>query len=200
MRAERQDSMKDLRLRIVRGATLSLVMWLAALSGWAQERSPADDAWARLQMLVGSWTGAETGMSGIGQGTRTYELVLGGKYLFQKNISRFKPQPRNPRGEEHRDWAFFSFDGVRKKIILREFHSEGFVNQYVLDDSGVKQGRFVFTSESLENSPPGWRARVTLRLDNPDALHETFELARPQQDFKPILENHWTREPSASSR
>ena len=33
----------------------------------------------------------------------------------------------------HEHWSFFSYDRARKALVLRQFHQEGFVNQYVLD-------------------------------------------------------------------
>jgi len=162
------------------------------LASTAMPQAPADP-WAPLRFLVGSWDGHETGAAGIGRGDRTYEFLFDGKYLLARNVSRFDPQPQNPKGEVHQDWAFFSYDQQRKRIVLREFHSEGFFNQYVLDEAGVANGRFVFDAESLENSPPGWRARVTIMVESKDDFEEIFEMARPGQDLKPLLKNRWTR-------
>jgi lysophospholipase L1-like esterase len=115
------------------------------------------------------------------------------KYLFYQNVSRFEPQEKNPKGETHEDWTFFSFDNNRKTFVLREFHSEGFINQYTLtiqaDDSKI----FVFVSENLENAPSGMRARITLNILNRNMFKESFELALPGKEFSLWLENIWTR-------
>ena len=50
-----------------------------------------------------------------------------------------------------------SFDKGRKRFVYRQFHVEGFVNQYVLEAEG-EEGVRVFVSEAIENIPGGWRA------------------------------------------
>jgi hypothetical protein len=153
----------------------------------------AQECLAPFEFLVGSWSGHETGVAGIGRGTRTYELILDGKYLHAKNTSRFEPQEKNPKGETHNDWQFISCDKMRGKVILREFHSEGFVNQYVLETS-ASPDTFVVVSEALENSPPGLRARLTISKVSNDKFTEQFELAFPNKDFGVLLKNEWTRQ------
>jgi hypothetical protein len=157
------------------------------------ENDPDSTSKNILQYFVGSWTGVETGKAGIGKGERVYQFILDGNYLFHKNTSTFEPQEKNPDGEVHQDWAFYSFDKIRQKYILREFHSEGFVNQYVLDSLSTDNKTMIFVSEAIENIPPGWRARVSFRIQNEDGFHETFELAAPEKDFSIFLENKWTR-------
>ncbi len=109
------------------------------------------------------------------------------------NTSTFAPQAANPEGEVHEDWAFFSYDKIHDKVVLREFHSEGFVNRYLLENWDPRQRRFVFESEAIENLSAGWRARVTLTIVGENAFSETFELAAPGEDFELLLENHWSR-------
>ena len=41
-----------------------------------------------------------------------------------------------------------------KKLVFRQFHVEGFVNQYV-EDAESSAARIVFTTESIENIPAG---------------------------------------------
>jgi hypothetical protein len=53
-------------------------------------------------------------------------------------------------------------DRSRKRIILRQFHVEGFVNQYV-QAAPSADGRLVFVTESIENIQP---ARGHARLTN----------------------------------
>jgi hypothetical protein len=82
---------------------------------------------------------------------------------------------------------------MREKYILREFHSEGFINQYVIDSLSADNKTMIFVSEAIENIPPGWRARLSFRIQNENEFHETFELAAPGKDFSIFLENKWTR-------
>jgi len=169
------------------------VSFLAAGSIRAQE-----DPWAPLQFLVGSWVGEETGAAGAGKGDRVYEFIFEGKFLHARNTSRFPPQEKNPDGEVHMDWSFFSHDGLRDRIVLREFHIEGFVNQYILVPPEGDGNRLVFISESVENFPPGGRVRLTLTKIDENAFHEVFELAGPGEDFTVLLENRWTRKTERS--
>jgi hypothetical protein len=79
----------------------------------------------------------------------------------------------------HEDRGFISYDAGRKVFVFRQFHREGFVNTYAAPPDGRP---LVFTSEAIENIPPGWRARETYRFEGAD-LVEVFELAEPGQDF-----------------
>jgi hypothetical protein len=94
-----------------------------------------------------------------------------------------RPQAKNPQGEVHEDFGIISFDKARRRAVLRQFHSEGFVNQYTADLSsdGVK---LVFTSESIENIPSGWRARETYAVFSAEECDEIFELAEPGKEFE----------------
>lgn len=67
--------------------------------------------------------------------------------------------------------------------MLRQFHLEGFVNTYTLTSDPKAHGRIEFTSESCENTPPGWRARETYKLSG-DTLEHIFELAAPRKPFE----------------
>lgn len=146
-----------------------------------------------LQALIGRWEGRETGQSGAGKGQRTYRLILGGRYLQSQNISRFEPQEKNPQGETHEDWTFFSYDRARKRIVVRQFNIEGFVNQFVHEPAAGGGQTFVFVSESTENAPAGMRARLTYELKSRDAFEEVFELALPGKEFEVYMRNHWQR-------
>lgn len=42
----------------------------------------------------------------------------------------------------------------------------------------------VFTSESIENIPAGWRSRETYKIIGADGFVEVFELAGPGKDFE----------------
>ena len=65
--------------------------------------------------------------------------------------------------------------------MLRQFHVEGFVNQYVQDAESSSQ-KLVFTTESIENIPAGWRAREAYVVHGPD--EEIFELAEAGSPFE----------------
>ncbi len=52
----------------------------------------------------------------------------------------------------------------------------------------------MFTSESLENLPAGFRARETYRILNSDEFVEVFELAAPKKEFAVYSKNHFKRQ------
>jgi hypothetical protein len=83
----------------------------------------------------------------------------------------------------HDDLGFFSFDKARKRVVFRQFHVEGFVNQYA-SEAEFDGKKLVFTSEALENIPPGWSGRETYVVVGPDEFEEVFELAAPGKEFE----------------
>src|SRR5262245_4129046 len=101
---------------------------LASLLIWITLQSPSADPWVNVRPLAGTWTGSSNGEPGNGTVVRSYEFVLDNKYLHVRNKSTYAPQPKNPKGEVHEDWGMFSYDSGRKKLVLRQFHIEGFVN------------------------------------------------------------------------
>jgi hypothetical protein len=155
------------------------------------QQAPAADGLAILSPLAGRWTGTTEGEPGTGTVERDYERVLGDRFIRVQNRSTYPPQPKNVKGEVHQDVGFFSFDRARKAIVFRQFHREGFVNQYVVDASSTPT-RIVMTTEAIENIPPGWRARETYAIEA-DRLEETFELAAPGKEFEVYSKNRLTR-------
>ncbi len=150
--------------------------------------SETDDPWKLLQPLVGTWTGTGHGMPGTSTIERSYEFVLGGKFMSVRNKSTFEAQKANPKGEVHEDWGMISYDQRRKKFVLREFNIEGYVNQYVLKEISDEGRKLVFVTESVENGPPTLRARITMRFGKNNQLSETFKLDFTGKGFKPCVE------------
>jgi len=151
------------------------------LSGSAAKAAP--DVWAPLQFMVGNWAGTTHGEPGNGKVDRSYQFALKGKFIQVANKSTYPPQTSNPKGEIHEDVGFISYDGARKRFVLRQFHVEGFVNTYVSD--AIPEGTHVitFTSEAIENIPAGYRARETYTVLGKDEFSERFEIAEPGKDF-----------------
>ena len=116
---------------------------------------------------------------------------LNDRFLEVHNKSVYAPQEKNPKGETHEDVGYFSYDAQRKRLVLRQFHVEGFVNQYV--EETTAGGRLAFVSEAIENIAPGWRARESYVFEGPDAFTETFELAEPGKDFAVYTRTRFTR-------
>jgi hypothetical protein len=157
---------------------ISFFSCLLTFAEVADRQSP----WDPLKFFIGSWEGTAQGESGTGSSIRTYQFVLGDKFIEIKNTTSYSPQEKNPDGETHEDIGFISFDKFRKIFVLRQLHVESFVTQYKAEISPDPR-TFVFVSESIENIPPGWRARETYRITNDNEFIETFELAAPNKDF-----------------
>lgn len=166
------------------------ILLLLASVGAAQTPGRTD-TWEPLRNLVGIWEGTGSGQPGVSRIQREYRLVLNDKFLQVQNTSTYDPQPKNPKGEVHQDWGMMSFDKSRKKFVFRQFHVEGFVNQYVMTSTDAKT--IVFTSESIENIPAGFRARETYKTLGPDEFTEVFEIAEPGKEFELYSEAHFKR-------
>ena len=93
----------------------------------------------------------------------------------------------------HEEVGYFSYDANRQKHVLREFHVEGYVNQYLLEDRGPGGQKFVFVTEAIENIPPGWSARTTYEILDENCFRETFELAGPEQEWRCFITNELER-------
>lgn len=146
--------------------------------------SKQDSVWLPLKFMIGNWTGASQGQPGTGTYERSYQLVLNRKFIEIKNKSTYPSSKDNPKGEVHEDHGFISYDKGRKTFVMRQFHIEGFVNQYKIESISPDGKTIVFISESIENIPAGFRARETYQITNENEFTETFELAEPGKDFE----------------
>lgn len=180
--------------RLVTAGAVAALLTIAPPSARvvAARQSPAPDPFARLAPLIGRWTGTAQGQPGQGTSEREYTRALGDRFIRVRNSSRYPPQTANPKGENHEDEGVISADRARKVLVFRQFHSEGFVNQYVEAPDSTAQ-RVVFVSEAIENIPAGWRAKETYILTAPDAFEEVFELAEPGKPFEVYSRTRFTR-------
>jgi hypothetical protein len=175
------------QMTITHGCVIALLFWEAA----AAQTSSVPDIWGPVRSLVGTWEGEVNGQPGSGKSVRECRFVLNDKYLEIRNKSTYPVQPKNPKGEVHEDWGMISYDRSRKKLVLRQFHVEGFVNQYAAEP--VREGMLRFTSETIENIPAGYRARETYTIIGPNEFVERFELAEPGKDFELYCETRFRR-------
>lgn len=157
---------------IVVGAAL-----VAGSSASAQAARP--DPFAAVAFLLGKWAGTVEGEPGKGTASREYARVLNDRFIRITNRSEYPPQEKNPKGEVHFDEGFVSMDRARQRIVLRQFHVEGFVNQYLQET----EGGLTFISEAIENIPAGFRARETYVRIDADHFDEVFETAEPGKPF-----------------
>jgi hypothetical protein len=164
---------------------------LSATLATSQEKKP--DPWEPVRFLVGEWEGTAQGEGGVGTVRRTYSFVLKERFLHEKNISTYPPQEANKSGEVHEHWSFLSYDRARATLVLRQFHQEGFVNQYSLKKSASEPKKLVFESEQFENLDNSWRARETYEIRSPDEFVETFEIAAPGKELQVYSKNSFKR-------
>ncbi len=184
--------MRGSQRRTLNCAMVSLLGLLPATAVSAQTR-PAPDAFAAIGWLVGRWEGPSRGEPGQGTVSRTYDRVLGGRFIAVANTSRWAPLPSTPTGEVHEDQGFMSFDRARRRYVYRQFHAEGFVNTYVADSVSPRDTVVRLVSEQIENIAPGWRARETYTRTGTDSFVERFELAAPGKEFELYSESHLHR-------
>lgn len=142
------------------------------------------DPWVSFKSFIGEWTGQGGGEPGQGNYERSYQFIMNGKFIEVRNKSTFEPSASNAKGEVHEDLGYISYDRSLKKFRLRQFHIEGFVNQYLLDSISPDQKTIVFVTESIENIPAGWKAKETYRILSDKELEETFELAEPGKEYQ----------------
>lgn len=111
--------------------------------------SPKPDPWAPLRFLVGRWEGTTEGQPGHGTVARSYGYVLGDRFIHERSTSTYPPQEKNKKGEVHEHLSMFSYDRMRKVLVLRQFHTEGFVNQYTYSGAaGGSTTQIVFESDT----------------------------------------------------
>lgn len=182
----------------VRLALISMIFGLSAAFA-ANAPAPAaalaakPDPWKPLRGLVGKWEGDVQGEPGTGKATREYEFTLNNRFIRIANQSIYPPQEKNKKGEVHDDVGFISYDRSAKKLVMRQFHVEGFVNHYVLDSISEDGRTIVFVTVAIENIPPGFRGRETYRIISDDEFIETFAMAEPGKDFSAYSETHFRR-------
>jgi hypothetical protein len=128
-----------------------------------------------------------------GIGFRTYHYDLGDHFIFVENQSTFPISEKKPMGEVHRDKGIFSYNRNTSKVVLREFHVEGFTNIYELEESESGNERFVFVTREIENNPGNWKAKLIITKNSDSRFTEEFLIATDGENFKPFLKNTWTK-------
>lgn len=147
------------------------------------QNTKKDSIWLPLKFFEGQWAGEGSGEPGTGKYERNYEFIFSKNFIEIRNMAVYPPSEKSPGGEIHEDIGYFSYDKILKKFRLRQFHIEGFVNEFILDSISPDQKTMVFITESIENIPKGWQAKETYRIFNENEFEETFELAEPGKEF-----------------
>lgn len=176
--------------------SLLLLAWLSVSVATGADRPVAasrPDAWKPLRILIGQWEGDVEGDPGKGKAEREYRFVMNNRFIHVANKSIYPAQEKNPMGETHEDIGYISYDKAAKKLGIRQFHVEGFVNHYVIDSISEDGRTLVFITAAIENIGAGWRGRETYRITSDDELVETFALAEPGKDFVTYSETRFRR-------
>ena len=155
--------------------------------------SDQSDPFRPVRQFIGKWEGDSQGEPGVGKMEREYVFVLRDRFVRVSNLAIYPPQKKNTKGETHEDLGFIGYDRALKKLIFRQFHIEGFVVQSTLESISEDGRSFVFTSTTIEDIPPGWRARETYRFLSNDEFIETFALAGPGKEFATYSETRFRR-------
>lgn len=169
------------------------------------QSSTGDSLWYPFNFFIGKWTGVSVSDGNNGTYERTYRYMFDGKFIEVKNKATFPATEKKPAGEVHEDIGYISRtvksnpSGVKNSatFILRQFHSEGFINQYVPESISADGRKMIFITESIENIPSGWKARETYEVLSDNEFVETFELAAPGKDFTVYSKVKMTREITA---
>ncbi|HSG27656.1 MAG TPA: hypothetical protein VLA34_04185 [Candidatus Krumholzibacterium sp.] len=173
---------------------LAVLVSIPAVAARAQQATDeAKDPWAALRFLEGRWAGTGEGKSGLSIAERTYTFVLGGNFLRGEHRSEFEPQERNPEGEVHENFDMYSHDAINDRIVLRQFHVEGFVNRYIMAPVTGGGEIIVLETDEIENIPPGWKARIRITRRGDDEFGEEFELSPPGGGYSCYSRNTFRR-------
>jgi hypothetical protein len=92
------------------------------------------------------------------KGSRVIRTLNASIHLFIQNKYIYEPQKKNPRDKIHEDWGSISYDHPRETFVFRQFHIEGFENQYLLKSITEDGQTISFVTEAIENIAHGWKA------------------------------------------
>jgi len=110
--------------------------------------------------------------------------------------ARFEPVEDQAVATESPEQLFEREVTIRtsRKIVWRQFHSEGMVNEYVLESVSADGKSMEFITRKIESLPTGFRARKVYRIVSQQEIVETFWLAPPGKDLELYAEARLNRE------
>ena len=185
----------SIRLRFVLLTTLVIA---GLTTAFAADTTPSatnkPDTWQPLRGFIGKWKGDAQGQPGVGKSEREYRFTLNNRFIQVTNKTVYPPKGNSTKEEVHEDVGYISYDKAAKKLVMRQFHIEGFVNQYVQESISADGRTIVFVTTAIENIGAGWRGRETYRWISDDEFVETFALAAPGKDFETYTETRFRRQ------
>lgn len=163
---------------------MKFIYHIAILLTFLSVEIQAQHKFQPFEQLMGKWEGTGAGFSNNTSAIKSsFQFRLNEQYIEVKNESVFAPTEKNPTAEIHQDWGFISYDKQRKLFVFRQFHIEGFVNQYVLNQDISTPEKLVFETEVIENFVPGGKARWTILIKSNTEIETIFDLQMPGKEF-----------------
>jgi len=139
---------------------------------------------SRFENLIGRWEGTGTGFgNSTSVVTAEYIWILNKQFLEVKHHAEFEPTDQNAEGEVHDDLGIISFNKERNVVVFRQYHNEGYFNEYVLNDSLSSPTQLIFESERIENFVPGGRAQFTINVQGTDKIQTVFDVGFPGREM-----------------
>lgn len=153
-----------------------------------------DNPLSIFDKLIGSWEGSGEGFSSSKSTiTAEYSWLMNQQYIEVKHRSVFEPTAQKPQGEIHEDMGIISYNKSKKAIVFRQYHIEGFYNEYVLSDSLSNNSKLVFETEKIENFVPGGRARFTILFKKTNEIETLFDVGFPGKEMACFGKNMLTK-------
>ena len=149
---------------------------IAILLAFSALHAESNDAWKKLDFLLGQWTGIageKDTQLGAGQGSFSFEPELNRKIIIRRNNATYDS------GVRHDDLMIIYLDMPNDPPRAIYFDTEGHVIRYNLAFPGPN--RVVFESEL-----PGPRYRLTYWLEA-GSLQGRFETAAPAGEYKTYM-------------
>lgn len=139
---------------------------------------------SRFEMLAGKWEGNGEGFGNAkSKITAEYAWLMNKQYMEIKHRSVFEPTQQNQEGEIHEDIGIISFDKAENAVVFRQYHTEGYMNEYILNDSLSTSDVLVFETREIENFVPGGKARFTIKILSDHELETVFDVGFPGREM-----------------
>ncbi len=151
----------------------------------------------RLDFLMGEWIGKGSGFGNDSSKiVSSFNLIMDGEYLEIENESWFDPTEKNPEGEHHVDKGIIYYDNTKRVLTFNQFNNEGYVNQYVFNDSLSNDSVLVFETVSIVNFVPGGKARWIIEKLSVNKIKTTFDVSFPGRAYTCFGTNILTKKKS----
>lgn len=146
------------------------------------QTAPADP-WSQVRFLLGEWRGSLDGEQGKGTVTRTFRLILSGRFLQEKSLYDFPPQPLQPNGLVSSHASFMTAEPTHAITLYRQTHQEHLNGTFVLSKTLSGPAKLVFELEPPADAPVSSKVRETWEVVSPDTFVEIREVAPNGQPF-----------------